>query len=230
MNKKEIIISGISCMSCVSKIEKKLYTNTSLDKITIHKDSGSTLLEGNEIPTKSEIQSLLTEIGDYSLTPPKKSFFFSQYKPLILILFYLSIVTLSIELSSGIFLLETWMANFMAGFFLVFSFFKLLDIPAFAKAYQTYDIISSRFRFYGYIYPFIELGLGLAYVFFNDSDITNLTTAIVMFVGLVGVSKSVIQKSKIQCACLGTIFNLPMSYVTIVENVLMLSMALFMLL
>ena len=230
MNKKEIIISGISCMSCVSKIEKQLYTNTSLNKITIHKDSGSTLLEGNNIPAQIEIQSLLTEIGDYSLTPPKKSYFFIQYKPLILILFYLSIVTLSIELSSGIFILETWMANFMAGFFLVFSFFKLLDIPAFAKAYQSYDIISSRFGLYGYIYPFIELGLGLAYVFFYDSDITNLTTAIVMFVSLVGVSKSVIQKSKIQCACLGTVFNLPMSYVTIIENLLMLSMALFMLL
>lgn len=230
MNKKEIIISGISCMSCVSKIEKQLYTNTSLNKITIHKDSGSTLLEGNNIPAQIEIQSLLTEIGDYSLTPPKKSYFFIQYKPLILILFYLSIVTLSIELSSGIFILETWMANFMAGFFLVFSFFKLLDIPAFAKAYQSYDIISSRFGFYGYIYPFIELGLGLAYVFFYDSDITNLTTAIVMFVSLVGVSKSVIQKSKIQCACLGTVFNLPMSYITIIENGIMLSMALFMLL
>ena len=51
-----------------------------------------------------------------------------------------------------------------------------------------------------------------------------------MFVGLIGVSKSVIQKSKIQCACLGTVFNLPMSYITIIENGIMLSMALFMLL
>jgi len=52
MKKVEFTISGISCMSCVSKIEKQLYTNTSLDKITIHKDSGSTLLEGNDIPQK----------------------------------------------------------------------------------------------------------------------------------------------------------------------------------
>jgi len=137
---------------------------------------------------------------------------------------------LGIEFSSGIFLWETWMGNFMAGFFLIFSFFKLLDIPAFAKAYQSYDIIASKIKWYGYVYPFIELGLGLSYIFFYDSEITNLTTAIVMFVGLIGVSRSVIQKSKIQCACLGTVFNLPMSYVTIIENGIMLIMALFMLL
>jgi len=229
MKKVEFTISGISCMSCVSKIEKQLYTNTSLDKITIHKDSGLTLLEGNDIPQKSEIQSLLTEIGDYSLTPPKKNFFSSPYKPLILIVLYLLTVTLAIEFNSGIFLWETWMGNFMAGFFLIFSFFKLLDIPAFAKAYQSYDIIASKIKWYGYAYPFIELGLGLAYVFFYDSAITNLITVIIMFVGMIGVSRSVIQKTNIQCACLGTVFNLPMSYVTIIENGIMLIMALFML-
>lgn len=230
MNKKEIIISGISCMSCVNKIEKQLYTNTAVNKITIDKNTGSTILEAIDMPSEINIQGLLSEVGDYKIGKLQKNFFSSPYKPLILILFYLTIVTLSIELSSGIFLWETWMANFMAGFFLIFSFFKLLDIPAFANAYQSYDIIASRFRFYGYIYPFIELGLGLAYIYFYDSDITNLTTAIVMFVGLIGVSKSVIQKSKIQCACLGTVFNLPMSYITIIENGIMLSMALFMLL
>jgi hypothetical protein len=46
---------------------------------------------------------------------------------------------------------------------------------------------------------------------------------------MIGVSRSVIQKTNIQCACLGTVFNLPMSYVTIIENGIMLIMALFML-
>jgi hypothetical protein len=121
------------------------------------------------------------------------------------------------------------MGNFMAGFFLVFSFFKILDIPAFAKAYQSYDIIASKINWYGYIYPFIEFSLGISYLFFYDSVLTNLITAIIMFVGLIGVYRSVIQKTKIQCACLGTVFNLPMSYVTIIEDGVMLIMALFML-
>ena len=75
MKKKEIRISDITCMSCVSKIEKQLYSNTSLDKITINKDNGLTLLEGENIPQDNEIQNLLSEIGNYSLTPPKKNLF-----------------------------------------------------------------------------------------------------------------------------------------------------------
>ena len=117
----------------------------------------------------------------------------------------------------------------MAGFFLVFSFFKLLDVAAFANAYQSYDIIASKFKIYGYVYPFIELLLGFAYLFFYDYTITNSITAIIMFVSIIGVIRSVLSKSEIQCACLGTVFNLPMSYVTIIEDAIMLIMALFML-
>jgi hypothetical protein len=124
--------------------------------------------------------------------------------------------------------METWMANFMAGFFLVFSFFKMLDIRAFATAYQSYDIIAAKAKWYGYVFPFIELALGIAYILYSDNELTHLITAIIMFVSLVGVVRSVVKKSEIQCACLGTVFNLPMSYVTIVEDGIMLAMALFM--
>ena len=110
-----------------------------------------------------------------------------------------------------------------------FSFFKLLDVAAFANAYQSYDIIASKFKIYGYVYPFIELLLGFAYLFFYDYTITNSITAIIMFVSIIGVIRSVLSKSEIQCACLGTVLNLPMSYVTIIEDAIMLIMALFML-
>ena len=133
-----------------------------------------------------------------------------------------------IAYSDGVFLLKPWMANFMAGFFLVFSSFKMLDIPAFASAYQSYDMIAAKVKWYGYVFPFIELALGIAYLLYSDNNITHLITAIVMFVSLVGVVRSVVRKSEIQCACLGTVFNLPMSYVTIVEDGIMLAMALIM--
>lgn len=230
MKKEELYIKGISCMSCVHKIEKALYGEYNIQQITIDKNTGHTILEGEDIPDHTSLQTILTLAGDYTIGKAKKSILSTPYKPLILILIYLLAVTLSIEFYSGVFLMETWMGNFMAGFFLVFSFFKLLDLKSFANAYQSYDIIASKVKGYGYIYPFIEAGLGFAYLLFFDSPITNGLTALIMFVSTIGVVQSVINKSNIQCACLGTVFKLPMSHVTIIENGTMLLMALYMLL
>jgi copper chaperone CopZ len=233
MESKQITISGISCMSCVTKIEKALYGNSAIERVSIDKETGIATISGKSIPHTDVLTTLIEQAGDYTVgatsTDPSASKESSQsYKPLLIILVYLLGSTLLLEYSSGMFLMKTWMANFMAGFFLVFSFFKMLDIAAFAKAYQSYDIIAAKAKWYGYVFPFIELGLGIAYLLYSDNELTHLITAIVMFVSLIGVIKSVVQKSEIQCACLGTVFNLPMSYVTIIEDGIMLVMALFM--
>ena len=60
--------------------------------------------------------------------------------------------------------------------------------------------------------------------------ITNVVTLIVMSISIVGVLQSVLSKQKIQCACLGAVFNLPMSTVTIIEDALMIIMSATMLL
>ncbi|MFB1012326.1 MAG: heavy-metal-associated domain-containing protein [Bacteroidia bacterium] len=233
MESKQYTIAGISCMSCVSKIEKSLYGNSAIKKISIDKETGDTTLVGESLPHDDIISSLVSAAGEYSLSATSASQSASKesnrsYKPLLLIVLYLLGTTLLLEFSSGMFLIKTWMANFMAGFFLVFSFFKMLDIAAFAKAYQSYDIIAAKAKWYGYVFPFIELGLGIAYLLYSDNELTHLITAIVMFVSLIGVIQSVVRKSEIECACLGTVFNLPMSYVTIIEDGIMLVMALFM--
>lgn len=220
-------------MSCVSKIEKSLYGNSAIKKISIDKETGTTTLEGESLPHYDIISSLVSAAGEYSLSATSASQSASKesnrsYKPLLIIVLYLLGTTLLLEFSNGIFQMKTWMAHFMAGFFLVFSFFKMLDIAAFAKAYQSYDIIAAKAKWYGYVFPFIELGLGIAYLLYSDNELTHLITAIVMFVSLIGVIKSVVQKTEIQCACLGTVFNLPMSYVTIIEDGIMLVMALLM--
>lgn len=221
-------------MSCVSKIEKSLYSNSAIQQVNINKDNGLAILSGESLPHIDIITGLIETAGDYSVNDAtsdlneessKRS---KSYKPLAIIVLYLLGTTLLIEFSSGMFLLETWMPNFMAGFFIVFSFFKMLDISAFATAYQSYDILAAKAKWYGYVFPFIELGLGIAYILYSDNGLTHLITAIVMFVSLVGVVRSVLNKSEIQCACLGTVFNLPMSYVTIIEDGLMLLMALTM--
>ena len=105
------------------------------------------------------------------------------------------------------------------------AFFKLLDLRGFADSYRMYDIIARRFPSYGYVYPFIELALGAAYIANIQPTAVNLTTLVVMLVSSIGVIQSVRQKRRIRCACLGTVFNLPMSTVTLVEDGLMIAMA-----
>ena len=117
------------------------------------------------------------------------------------------------------------MNAFMGGFFIVFSFFKLLNIRGFADSYRTYDIVARRLPAYGYFYPFIELTLGVCYLTEFAPLVTNLANCAVMSVGAIGVARALLRKNRIQCACLGTVFNLPMSKLTLVEDLLMAGMS-----
>ncbi len=154
---------------------------------------------------------------------------FATYKPLLLVFAYILLVTFAVEYIAGQFELHRFMPNFMASFFLVFSFFKMLDLAGFANTYSMYDVLARRFHAYGYFYPFIELSLGTAYLLGYRPMFTNVVTLIVMAFSSIGVIIAVMNKQKIKCACLGTGFNLPMTTVTIIEDLLMASMAAWML-
>jgi hypothetical protein len=159
----------------------------------------------------------------------EKSFKLSNYKPLMLVIAYVVGATAVAESIHGSFDWPRAMNYFMGFFFLGFAFFKLLDIPAFADSFSSYDIVAKRSRFYAVAYPWIELALGLLFVSGALPLVANGVTAVIMGVGLVGVAGAVFRKQTIQCACLGTVFNLPMSIVTIIENSAMLAMAITML-
>jgi hypothetical protein len=159
------------------------------------------------------------------------------YRPLLLILAFIFGASVLVQLGQhaghgmglrAISGMET-MRYFMAGFFLVFAFFKLLDLSAFADAYAGYDLLAARWKGWGYAYPFVELGLGVAYLANFVPTLTALITLLVMGFSAIGVIRAVMSKTKIRCACLGTVFQLPMSTVTIVEDVGMVLMAVAML-
>ncbi|HQR44012.1 MAG TPA: copper chaperone, partial [Gemmatales bacterium] len=103
------------------------------------------------------------------------------------------------------------------------------NLQKFADAYRTYDVVARRSRLYGLAYPFIELGLGIAYILHWQPVIVNVITLVVMGVSTIGVVQSLLARKTIQCACLGTVFNLPMSSITLVEDLLMVSMSALML-
>lgn len=153
----------------------------------------------------------------------------TSYYPIFLLFGFLVLGAGLLEAQAGTFEWPRAMARFMGGFFLAFAFFKLLDVRAFADAYAGYDVIAGRWRAYGYAYPFIELLLGAAYLSGFLPMVTNAVTLVVMSVGTIGVVRTLLARRRIRCACLGAVFNLPMSYVTLAEDVLMAAMAAVML-
>jgi hypothetical protein len=87
-------------------------------------------------------------------------------------------------------------------------------------------VIAKRSRVYALSYPFIELALGVTFTLGLFPIAANVLTVALMAVGNYGVWLVLKRKGTIQCACLGTIFNLPMTKITLFENSLMLIMAL----
>ena len=92
-----------------------------------------------------------------------------------------------------------------------------------------YDIVAKKFPNWGYIYAFIELIIGIAFLINFNRLITSSITFLVMSISIVGVLQTVLDKKTIKCACLGNVFNLPMSTVTIVEDGMMIIMSAVML-
>lgn len=181
---------------------------------------------GMELVPESEIQN------SHDMKNGKEGFFVT-YKPLLIIVGLILLPSTALSLRdfyNDAFIWQQSMMYFMAGFFLVFSGLKLLDVPGFAEGYSTYDLLAQRVKAYGYIYPFLELALGLSYITAFAPVITNIATVILMLFSGIGVTQSLMQKKKFQCACLGTFIKVPLTNVTIVEDFGMAAMAAAMLL
>jgi len=201
-----------------------------LESIEIHENMNSADIISSRNISLEELQNSLKSNSKYKISTTEniietKSGIWKTYKPLFIIASYILLI-------SAIAARGDWMTGmryFMAGFFIVFSFFKMLDIPSFASSYRMYDIIAARIPGYGLVYPFIELGLGILFLTNFMPKETNIVTLILMLIGSAGVLQSVLNKTKIRCACLGTVFNLPMSYITLIEDLLMAGMSIVML-
>lgn len=243
-------VIGMTCGKCLHIIKNTLEKISGIEKADITLEPPMAIITmKHHIPT-ALMNKALEDSGKYSIIdtddlqhemseinaakPAKDSekttSFLKTYKPILLVFAYLLGAAIMNEVSHGRFNLMSAMNVFMGGFFFVFSFFKLLDLKGFAYSYVSYDIIAKKWVGWGFIYPFVELTLGLAYLFHFNSTITNIVTVVVMGVSSVGVIQSLLAKKKFQCACLGTVFNLPMSNITLIEDLLMVAMAAIMLL
>lgn len=235
--------TNLNCGSCVAAVKPYLDNDPTIRRWAVDTADPNKVLtvEGDGVTTEHverdvasagfKVLGRVEEATTHAHAEPAAEgrSFLEAYRPLLLVFAYLVGVVALVEITAGRFDGMRAMANFMGGFFLTFSFFKLLNLRGFVDAYQTYDVLARSVRAYGYAYPFIELGLGIAYLARIAPVVTSVVTLAVMLVSVVGVTQALLQKQRIQCACLGTVFNLPMTKVTFVEDALMAGMAVVML-
>ena len=230
MKQLQFKISGMTCSSCVATVTKAIESIRNVKNVTVSLDPGLAVIKSNEDVSTDDIQSVLPD--KFSVEPfeyyadvntnDKKSYLAKLF-PLILILSYISLTSIIINLDRS---LDDLMMDFMGIFFIVFSFFKFLDYKSFPNSFAMYDPLAKALPLYGWIYPFIETILGLMFLFrfqlFTSIIITILLLSITTY-GVVNVLKN---KQTIQCACLGTAIKLPMTIATLIENGIMIIMAL----
>ncbi|AYL98145.1 heavy-metal-associated domain-containing protein [Mucilaginibacter celer] len=230
-------ITGMTCTGCLAKVQGLLQQVANVEKVEISLAEGTADITMKKHVATADLQQALAAYPKYQLSEAESHHhqvsgaigdeenrtWLQTYKPILLIFGYLLVVSLIAGYHSS-FSIMTMMRVFMSGFFLVFSFFKLLDIRGFADSYSMYDIVAKRWKGWGFVYVFVELGLGIAFALDVAPVIINAIMVAVMSISLVGVLQSVFNKRQIRCACLGAVFNLPMSTVTIIEDGLMIVM------
>ncbi len=120
---------------------------------------------------------------------------------------------------------------FIAFSMCILALLKLQDVERFSSMFLGYDIMARRFVPYSYIYPFAEL---LAGVLMIAGVLMWLSIPVALFIGVIGaisVFKAVyIDKRELKCACVGGANNVPLGFVSLTENLMMIAMALWMLL
>lgn len=119
---------------------------------------------------------------------------------------------------------------FIAFSMCVLALLKLQDIESFSSMFLGYDLLGQRWVRYAYAYPFLE---GIAGVLMVASALNWISIPVALFIGTVGaasVFKAVyVDKRDIKCACVGGSSKVPLGFVSLTENVMMVAMAVWML-
>ena len=226
-------ISGMTCEGCKSSVENKLASIDGIDNVQVDLARGEAVIYSKNpvsfsliketLPPKYSIINEQDVDFDTHIDVTIKASKIKKLKPLFIILGYIFIASILLNY-------KNWnssnaMLDFMGLFYIIFSFFKILDIKGFSMSFRMYDPLAKQAPIYGFIYPFIEIILGMMFLIRFEVNIALILTVIVLGITTIGVTQTLINKKSIKCACLGTTLNLPMTEATFIENALMIIMA-----
>ena len=230
LQKKQIFtVKGIQCMNCVNEIRNDLQKNKIINKVEINTNLNKIKITSKEEISINKLQSYLNEkykilTKEKKINSDEKISKFKELQPLFLILSYIFFSSIFLNYNKPN--TTSFMLDFMGQFFIVFSFFKILDLRGFTESFKKYDPIAKRFNIYSWIYPFIEIIIGFLLLSRICIYVSLIAMVLILSLTSIGVIHSLNKKDKIQCACLGSVLNLPMTEVTLIENAIMIMMGL----
>ena len=225
----KIKVSGMTCAGCKETVTRALENIDQVKNVTVSLKNESAIIESenelsietlqHSLPEKYQIQK---NNSDKPIFQSKDQSYLRELYPLFLILFYITIASLIISWNKSA---DSFMIDFMGLFFIVFSFFKFLDYKNFPRSFSMYDPLAKSIPAYGWIYPFIETMLGIMFLSRINIILSLVLTIGILGITTIGVIKVLYNKENIQCACLGTAIKLPMTIATLIENGIMIVMA-----
>lgn len=153
------------------------------------------------------------------------------YTPILAVFAVTALMALAVSrVATGQALTPQTLQWFIAFSMCVLGILKLRDVETFATMFLGYDLMARRWLPYGYLYPFAEVGAGVLMI---AGVLTWLSAPVALFIGGVGavsVFKAVyIDKRELKCACVGGDSNVPLGFVLLGENLMMVAMAIWML-
>ena len=231
-------VSGMTCNGCKNSVEKSLSEIENIKHVSVDLEKETVAIKMKQHLEVAVLQNVLsekftiTELKDNHTTKSvnaeaEEKSTINQLYPLFLIFAF--ITTAAVLININPWNTSEFMLTFMGLFYVVFSFFKLLDVKGFAMSFSMYDPLAKTIPSYGLVYPFIELALGIFFLMRFQIIAALLITLVILGVTTIGVTKSLLDKKAIKCACLGAVLNLPMTKATFIENTIMIVMAIFML-
>ena len=233
-------VTGMTCNGCKASVEKALQSLEHVTDVSVDLENAeATVTMSQHISTDQLQDALSSKYNIEEENNTKKNVFASsstieEDKPLVkqlfpLFLIFGYILVAAFLLNRKPFDLSGFMLDFMGLFYIVFSFFKFLDLKGFPESFKMYDPLAKAIPAYGWIYPFLELALGILFLMRIQIPLALIITLIILGITTIGVTKTLLDKKTIQCACLGTALKLPMTKATFIENSIMIVMAVIML-
>ena len=189
----------------------------------------------HDVPTTPQVFIGAERVGGYDdlrrflgkrVADPKAT----SYRPIIALFTMTALMAMAASYAvTGSILTVRAAEWFIAMSMVVLALLKLQNVETFATMFLNYDLLAKRWVPYSYIYPFAE---GLAGVLMVAGALTWLSVPVALFIGTIGaasVFKAVyVDRRELKCACVGGSSNVPLGFVSLSENLMMIAMAAWM--